>query len=197
MFPMKALRLRKIEKLYFSYQDIARALNISPNSARVAASRYVAAGILIRIRRNLYVLHEKWTAMPIEQKFTLANLIQVPSYVSLMTALSYYEVSTQIQQDFIESVAVRRSKELEVGKTLFRYAKVKRNLYFGFIKTRGFFIAEPEKAFVDAVYFHSLGRLSADLSSLDLRKLTGEKVFRFARSFPAKTQELVRKYEYS
>jgi predicted transcriptional regulator of viral defense system len=194
---MKALQLRNIEKLYFGYEEIARTLNISLSSARVAVSRYVKAGFLIRLKRNVYVLHEKWAAMSLEQKFAIANLIQVPSYVSLMTALNYYEITTQLQQDFIESVAVKRSNEIEIENTIFHYVKTKPELYFGFTRTQGFFIADPEKAFVDALYLQSLGRHSLDVSSIDFQRLNRAKVFKFAKSFPQRTQRLVEKYEYS
>jgi len=194
---MKALDLRKIDKPYFGYEDIARALDISPNSAKVTATRYVSAGILIRIKRNLFVLHERWAAMSLEQRFAVANLVQVPSYISFMTALSYYEITTQIQQDFVESAAIRRSKDIEVQKTVFHYVKMKPRLYFGFKKMQGFFIAEPEKAFLDALYLQSLGRRSIDLSSMDLKKLSRARVFEIASSFPRGTQKLVKQYEYS
>ena len=50
-----------------------------------------------------------------EQKFIIANIYQVPSYISLMTALDYYEITTQMQRDFIESVILKRTvtKEIE------------------------------------------------------------------------------------
>ncbi len=192
---MKALDLRKIDKPYFGYEDIARVLNISPNSAKVAASRYVKAGILIRIKRNLYVLFENWAVMSLEQKFTIANLIQVPSYISLMTALGYYEITTQLQQDYIESVGVRRTKDVTIEKTVFRYTKIKPELYFGFKRMRGFFIAEPEKAFVDALYLQSLGRRSIDTSSLDVDKLDWPMVLQISKSFPKRTQSMVKRYE--
>ena len=194
---MKALALRKIEKLYFGYEDIARILNISPESAKVAASRYVKAGILIRIKRNLYMLFEKWAAMSIEQKFTIANLIQVPSYISFMTALSYYEITTQLQQDYIESVALMRSRAVAIEKTFFEYTKIKPELYFGFKRIRGFFIARPEKAFVDALYLHSLGRRSIDISSLDLDKFDWPMILEISKSFPKRTQNLAQRYEHS
>ena len=193
---MKALALRKIEKLYFGYEDIARILNISYESAKVAASRYVKAGILIRIKRNLYMLFEKWAAMSLEQKFTIANLIQVPSYVSFMTALSYYEITTQLQQNYLESVALRRSRAVAIEKTFFQYTKIKPELYFGFMRIRGFFIARPEKAFVDALYLHSLGRRSIDISSLDLDKFDWPVVLQISESFPKRTQDLAQRYEY-
>jgi len=192
---MKALDLRKIDKPYFGYEDIARVLNISPNSAKVAASRYVKAGILIRIKRNLYVLFENWAIMSLEQKFTIANLIQVPSYISLMTALSYYEITTQLQQDYIESVGIRRTKDTTIEKTVFRYTKIKPELYFGFKRMRGFFIAEPEKAFVDALYLQSLGRRSIDTSSLDLDKLDWPRILEISKSFPKRTRRQVKRYE--
>ena len=192
---MKALELRKIEKPYFGYGDIARVLNISPSSAKVVASRYVKAGILARVKRNLYVLFEKWAAMAEEQKFAMANLIQVPSYISLMTALGYYEITTQLQQDFIESIAVRRTMEVRVENTTFHYTKIRSGLYFGFQKIRGFFIAEPEKAFVDVLYFKSLGRRSIDVSSINLDALDWKRVWEISRSFPVRTQRLVAQYE--
>jgi len=194
---MKALELRKIEKLYFGYEDIAKILNISKDSARVVASRYVKAGVLVRIKRNLYMLYEKWIAATTEQTFEVANLIEVPSYVSLMTALSYYEVTTQIQQKFIESIAIKRTKEVEIQGTKFCYSKIKSSLYFGFMRKRGFFIAEPEKAFLDLLYFKSLGRRSVDFSSIDYARLNWSKIRQFVDLYPAATQKLLRRYEYS
>jgi len=161
-------RHNKLTKPYFGYEDIARVLNISPNSAKVAASRYVKAGIL---------------------------LIQVPSYISLMTALGYYEITTQLQQDYIESVGVRRTKDITIEKTVFRYTKIKPELYSGFKRMRGFFIAEPEKAFVDALYLQSLGRRSIDTSSLDVDKLDWPMVLQISKSFPKSTRRLVKRYE--
>ena len=113
---MRLLELSKIQKLYFRHEDIARTLDISDESAKVSASRYVKQGLLVRLKRNLYVLREKWKILEKEEKFILANLMQVPSYISLMTALDYYEITTQMQRDFIESVAVKRTKEKEKGE---------------------------------------------------------------------------------
>ena len=97
---MKILELSNIPKLYFGYEDIARVLGISESSARVSASRYVRQGALLRIKRNMYVLREVWNAAAREQKFLLANMGQTPSYISLMTALDYYGITTQVQRDF-------------------------------------------------------------------------------------------------
>ena len=84
---MKLKELNRIEKLYFGYEEIARVFDISPASAKVTASRYVRHGLLIRIKKNVYVQREVWNTAGIEEKFLFANLGQVPSYISLTTAL--------------------------------------------------------------------------------------------------------------
>lgn len=91
---MKTLRIKNLNKPYFNLRDLSRVLNINLPSAKVTASRYVKAGLLIRLKRDLYVLAERWPYLSLEEKFRFANLIQTPSYISLMTALSYYEIST-------------------------------------------------------------------------------------------------------
>lgn len=193
---MKYIKLRNIEKSYFGYEEIAKTLGISLVSARVSANRYVKQGLLLRVKRNLYVLKEKWEAMGRENKFILANLAQVPSYISLMTALDYYEITTQMQRSFIESVAIKRTKEISVEEAIFNYNKINENLYFGFLKKRGFFIASPEKAFLDAMYLASLKRYNIDVSSIDFTKLDKAILRKMIKKFPAKTQIALEGYEY-
>lgn len=193
---MKLNELKKIKKLWFGYEDIARTLGISDASARVTASRYAGQGILLRIKRNLYVLRDEWNAAGIEDKFRLANMGQVPSYISLMTALGYYEVTTQMQRNFFESVAVKRSKEMKLDGTVFRYVKLAPNLYNAFRKEKNFFIATPEKALLDAFYLMSYGRYRLDFSSLDATKLDRKEIKRLGCTFPLKTRQILKKHGY-
>ena len=193
---MKLLELRTIRKLYFGYEEIARVLGISLPSARVSASRYVRQGLLVRVKRNMYMLREVWNASGRAEKFLLANMGQTPSYISLMTALDYYEITTQVQRDFFESVAVKRTKEILVDESMFRYSKIASNLYFGFQKEKGFFIATPEKALLDAFYLMSYGRYALDISALDSDKLDRDEILRLSMEFPLKTRNMLKKYGY-
>mgnify|MGYP000078395196 FL=1 len=193
---MKLQELNKISKLYFGTADIARALGISPASAKVSASRYVKLGALVRIKNNMYVLREVWNAAGREEKFVFANLGQTPSYISLMTALDYYQITTQIQRDFFESIAVKRTKEIKVDDSLFRYSKITSTLYFGFKKEKDFFIATPEKALLDAIYLMSYGRYALDMSTLDTDKLDRCEIRRQSEKFPIKTKEMLNTYGY-
>ena len=193
---MNILKLKEINKLYFGYEEIARTCDINLSSARVTASRYVKNGFLIRLKRNLYMLKEKWDTTQKEDKFLLANLIQVPSYISLMTALDYYEITTQVQREFFESVALKRTKQVDVDNTVFKYTRIKKELYFGFIRQKGYFVAEPEKALLDAIYLKYVSNYNFDEDSIDYNKININKLKKLSKRFPVNIQKELEKNGY-
>lgn len=193
---MNYLKIKKTGRLYFGCGDIAKLLGVTLESGRVAAARLAKSGVLIRVKRNTYLLSERWDSLSIEENFMLANLLQVPSYISLMTALSYYEVTTQLQRGFFESIGCYRTKLVEINNRVFNYNKINKNLYFGFIKTKGFFIASPEKAFLDACYLKSLGKYNFDLTSINSGKLNSVILKEMSRKYPGATRKLLVKYGY-
>lgn len=193
---MKLNALKQIQKLYFGHEELARALAITRNSARVAASRYVRQGLLVRIKRNLYVLRNAWENASLEERFQIANMGQVPSYISLVTALEYYELTTQVQRNFFESIVLKRSKKIEVNKTILNYTRISKDLYFGFQREKRFFIAKPEKALLDAFYLLSLGRYSLDISAIEFSRVDQEQLYALSKHFPKKTRQLVQTYGY-
>jgi len=192
---MKYAKLKDIKRLYFGYEELSKALEISLPSAKVSAHRYVKNGFLIRVKRNLYVLRDRWDMLSKEERYILANMAEVPSYISLFTALGYYEVTTQIQRDVVESISVKRTKEVVVDDLLFIYSKINRNLYFGFSKIGGYFMASPEKAFLDSVYLNSLKKYSFDHSSIDINKLDIKKLKAESKKFPSRTREALKKWK--
>jgi len=187
-------KLKKIQKIYFGYEDIARVLDISFDSARVEAARFVKYGLVLRIKRNIYVLREVWDNISKEDRYLLANIIQVPSYISLMTALDYYRITTQLQRDFFESICVKRTREISFEGVMFNYTKINLRLYFGFTKVKHFFIATPEKAFLDVIYLKSLGRYKFDETSIDYSKFNFDNLKKLIKKFPRKTQEAIKEY---
>jgi predicted transcriptional regulator of viral defense system len=196
MYLMRLFELNNITKDYFGLDDIARVLGITPAAARVFAHRYVNNKILIRPKRGIYILRQKWEYFSREQKFEIANLLQVPSYISLVTALDYYQITTQMQQSFIESVAIKRTKEVEVDGSIFNYTKLNQDFYTGFIKQNNFFIATPEKALLDACYLMSFGRYKFDVSAIDPAKLDLNLLVSYGKIFPERTQNFMEKHGY-
>jgi predicted transcriptional regulator of viral defense system len=191
---MNIANLDKITKLYFTTGDIARALGISPGSANVTAVRYCKKGYIVRIKRGFYVLKTKWENLQEKDIFSIANILQVPSYISLVTALSYYGITTQLQQGYIESIALKRTKSVNIKETAFTYTRIADKLYYGFTREKDVFIASPEKAFLDAFYLSGMGKYSFDMNSIDKSKLDREKIEKFSEDFPGRIAREAQKW---
>ena len=191
---MRYIKLRKLNsRLYFTYEDVADVLGIGSNSAKVLCTRYSKIGLIIRLKKNLYTLKERWEKNSQEDFFKISNILQVPSYISLMTALSYYEITTQVQREVIESVCVKRTLKKTIENTEFNFYKINRTLYFDFLKKDDFFIASKEKAFVDAVYLYSFGKYSFDFDSIDISKLDMKRIKKIIKNFPERTKQTLKK----
>lgn len=173
---MKIFELEKSEKLTLTVDNIARLLGISRESAKVSASRYVKMNRLIRIKRDFYILKNRFKQLRENEIFYLANIIQTPSYISLSTALSYYNISTQQQRNYIECIAQKRTINIIIDKVEFVYTLVKKDLYSGFEFKDGCFIATPEKALFDAFYLTSLKKYNCDFEAIDFKKINRKKI---------------------
>lgn len=184
-------RLRK--KLFFGMEDVAELYGITPAAARLKCYRYEKEGIITRLKRNFYVFSDKLESMSSEELFTVANFLYVPSYISLTTALSFYGITTQVQQAYIESVTYNRSNEFLSSGIAFKYFKIKKAFYNDFIKRNSVFIATPEKAFIDAVYLCSLGKYSFDVYAIDFSKLDRTKIENTIKNYPKQTQTVLKK----
>ncbi|MDP8299597.1 MAG: type IV toxin-antitoxin system AbiEi family antitoxin domain-containing protein [Candidatus Tantalella remota] len=191
---MNIQKLETIGKLYFTTNDISRALGVTLKSANVSASRYCAKGYIIRVKRGLYVLKNKWNTLGEKDLYSLANILQVPSYISLGTALSYYGISTQLQQGYIESIALKRTKTVNLIDTSFNYIRISKKLYSGFTREKDFFIALPEKAFLDSLYLSLMGKYSFDISAIDKGKMERENLKRLWTLFPKKVRREAEKW---
>lgn len=179
-------------RLFFTVNDVAQTLAIKPESARVLCSRYVKTGAFLRLRNNFYITEQRWGNAACEDFLRIANFLQVPSYISFLTALARYEITTQVPRQFFESACLRRTKGIEAAGTQFVYSKLKKELYFDFTRKDGIFIATPEKAFLDAVYLCSFGKYKLDFPALDISKMDLKRLKKILKPFPDRTKALVR-----
>lgn len=194
MLDMNYVELRKLkEKPYFRVEDLEDLLKIRRASVRVLCTRYTKNGLFVRLKRNFYVLNENWENFDREDLLKIANFLQIPSYISFMTALSFYEVTTQVQRNFLESASLKRSIKADIKGVIFNYYKLKKQYYFGFVKKDNLFMATKEKAFVDTVYLYSFGKYRFDLDSLDFDKLNKGRLREILKTFPRKTKTIVKK----
>ncbi len=184
-------QLRK--KLYFSLDDVVNILGIKRSSARVLCSRYVSEGVFSRIKNNFYVLTDNLERYRRNDIMKLSNYLQVPSYISLTTAMAQWNLTTQVQINTCEACCKRRSRENKAGQIIFSYFKISNKYYFGFVKKDGIFIAEKEKALIDALYLYSFGKYSLDFDALEIDKLDRRRVLELEKYYPQKTRKIIRK----
>ena len=173
---MRTFELNNSKNNILSIEDISKLLSISKESAKVTANRYVQRKQLIRLKRNFYMAPANFENLTEEDYFKIANMLQVPSYISLTSALSYYNISTQQMRNIIESIALKRTKNIIIENMKFKYLLIKKDLYSNFILENQFFIATPEKALADAVYLTSLGKYDCDFAAIGFKRINKQKV---------------------
>jgi predicted transcriptional regulator of viral defense system len=179
-------------KLFFSVDDLAEATGIKSESAHVLCSRYVKNRTFLRLKKNFYVLAGNWPRYNREDYFKIANYLQVPSYVSCVTALSFYGITTQLQRDWYDNISVKRSIRFKAEGVTFNYYKFKKEYYFEFLRRGDFFIATKEKAFVDTAHLCAFGKYSMDWYACDLEKLDKKLIANIMVIFPEKTRKTIR-----
>jgi len=109
--------------------------------------------------------------------YEIATSIISPSYVSLISALRFYNLTEQIP-NIVYVVSKKQHKGIEVNGTRIEFLKIKPSLMYGYAKVDDAFVADPEKAVVDMLY---LGRFEEyALEAIESGKLNYEKLDRYA-----------------
>ncbi len=136
--------------------ELAALLGGTPDSRYGKVKRLVGDGVLLRIRRGLYILTKKMGIPTQPHPYELAQHIYGPSYISLESALSFHQLIPE-RVYTITSATSKRSKEFHTPLGLFDFQHLpKENLYLGveLIKENDyqFFMAKPWKALCDYVF---------------------------------------------
>ena len=171
-------------KTFFTSSDVSVLTGCSAHASRMLCHRYVASGLFLRIKRDIYVRADVIARYDIKELFQIANRLQVPSYVSLLSALAYHEVTTQVPRSLVESIAIKRSRVFACDDIRFAYYKIAPARYYGFEKRNGCFIATKEKALVDAVYLSVMGHYGLDMNAVDFSKMSRPELKKELKQFP-------------
>lgn len=180
------------KSLFFSSEDVAVLFGITRASAQVFCSRQIKNGAFIRLKKDFYLLDERRPYLDRQDFFAIANHLQVPSYISCTTALVYHGLTTQAPQGWYESVALKRSIKYAAGGATFSYFKLRKDLYFGFTKIGPFFMAQKEKAFLDACHLSVHGSCAFDRAALDMGRLDKAVLETLMVPFPKRTRKKVK-----
>jgi predicted transcriptional regulator of viral defense system len=112
-------------------------------------------GLIIRIKRDLYVVSQKVHGKQISREL-VANHLYSPSYVSLETALAYYGLIPERVYS-VRSVCTKMHKNYDTPLGHFEFVKASSNYFSIGIRQEivndeyAFLIASPEKALCDKI----------------------------------------------
>lgn len=126
-------------------------------STRNQISRWKNSGLLIKLRKGMYLLNENDRKLN-PSLFFLANTIYAPSYISLEYALQFYGLIPERVVD-VTSVSTLKTKKFINSSGVFVYRKIKQECFRGFTELKdnlsnSFLIALPEKTVIDFLYLN-------------------------------------------
>lgn len=156
-------------------------------------------GWVIRLRRGVYEL--AWPDRPVISDPCVANRLYGPSYVSLETALSRYQIVPEVAAQ-VTSVTALPTRRFLTPRGLFTYFSVRPGAYAGYrvmAEPGGMVLfAEPEKAVVDRLYAalrrgEPLGGVTDRWDRAALRRLNRRKMAAHARLFGRRAPWLERR----
>ncbi|MFH1235329.1 MAG: hypothetical protein V1685_00120, partial [Parcubacteria group bacterium] len=142
------------------------------------------SGLFLKLRNNFYMLKDSSPS-----HYFIANKLYEPSYVSLETALSHYGIIPEVVYA-TTSVTSKISREFTTPMGMYTYQRIKLPAFTGYglqeVDGSKVFIADPEKALADYLYFVDLRKVSLN-DRLELRNINKAALTQYVRLFKRKS----------
>jgi len=153
--PLSARERQLIEEVetrdlvVFTPFEASKILDVDVDTAYRALSRLVRKRAVVRIERGKYIIRRFHSELDI---YEIAPYVVEPSYISLMSGLHFYGLTTQVPR-VIFLMVTRARKTMELQGSELRYVKVRKELFFGYRRVGRSVVAEPEKLLLDCLAF--------------------------------------------
>lgn len=146
-------QVKKLEQLnnlsYFDKATLSQIIDIPETNLYSNIKRWLKKGLLIQLKRGLYVTEKYFSALPDKKSFLefIANKLREPSYLSLEYVLQKHSILTESVFAYT-SVTLKTKRLYENNLGRFIYRAISKKLFTGYeIKTiKGFEIKEATKA---------------------------------------------------
>lgn len=177
------LKIKTLGKETFTNRELKILFPQEAAYLNTYSKRLIKAGVIEPLARGLYTLK----GQPGEME-KVATTYYYPSYISFESALAKYGVINQGPYGLTLATS-RHAKKIKLGNLTCEYRQLKRSLFFGFKLIGGIYLAEPEKALLDTLYFIGLGRRQTSPREWSLSSLDRDRVRQYAKSFGKKVQK--------
>ena len=160
------LQLMRSKNTIFTTRDVALMWGETDvNFVRKKLYRYLKTGKLYSIRKGIYAKDKNY------EKFELATKIYTPAYISFETVLAKAGVIFQFYSQIF--VATYLTRELNIHNQIYTLRKIKDSILTnqtGIEAKQNYFIASPERAFLDVIYLNKEYHFD-NLSSINWEKV--------------------------
>lgn len=151
-----------LKKSVLTTNDLVKLTGYSKNYLKVYFFRLKQKGLILEVEKGKY-------ALPQQAFITASNLV-FPSYISFLSALSYYQLTTQMPVT-IYVVAPISKKSIIFGKYKIAFVKFPPIKIFGYHREKFMgkevFVAEKEKAIIDSLYLPKYCPVSEAYTALE------------------------------
>ena len=145
---------------------------VTPHAA-VFLSRAIQKNLVYRLNRGNYVNSFLYGFPRVEE---VACFLRPPAYVTCEWALNYHGIS--LQSPYVCTVAtlstaVGRKRSIEYQGVVIEFSRISPALFLGFTCVDRYYIATPEKAVLDTLYFRKSLPVAdeLELDGIDLNRL--------------------------
>jgi len=132
----------------FSVNDLSLLTGQESDYSKIVLHRLSKKGLVYRLKRDSYTVHS--------DPLLFASSLIWPSYISLWYAFRFHDLTEQIPYRLdVLTPAANRIEQMRFKGYLISFLKITEKILFGYGKNRisdlDVFMAEPEKAIVDAI----------------------------------------------
>jgi len=168
------------DRPFFESREIVLLFDEPAPQVQARLSRWRRQGKLTQLRRGRYLLSEEDRRSEVSD-FYIANYLYRPSYVSLQSALEYYDMIPEAV-GMVLSLTTLHGREWQTPAGVFRYRSIGAARFWGYkergavrpgddARQRRFLIASPEKAVLDLFYLEPGDWTDERLEGLRLQNL--------------------------
>ncbi|MCL4365545.1 MAG: hypothetical protein M1569_00805 [Candidatus Marsarchaeota archaeon] len=170
------LYLQRNGMTVFNTRDIAK---ITGKPIGYARKTICNIGGIMRAERGVYYTEQA-------SIYEIASNIVPFSYVSMISALRYYDIITQVPTA-IRVVSPKKHRAMEAKGYKISFIRFRKGIIFGYVRRGNAFLAEPEKAILDSLYYGEYAYLDEAFEYGIRDKLIDiDKMLRYAHDFSSK-----------
>src|SRR4030067_2763049 len=179
--------LQKINKSFYTIADLEKITSLPRNSLYVSLKRWESGGVIERVAQGIYI--------PMGGDISIENVaaqLYIPNYLSFEYALARYGILNLIPYT-LTFATTRKTKNYLLQKKRIEFRQISPKLFFGFEMKNGIYIALPEKAFLDQIYFVVRGKATLDIDEVDIKKLSIKILKDYSKRFPTYVRRYIEK----